>query len=304
MIGIVSLNMSLDKIYLVDSFLKGEVTRVKETIDMAGGKGTHVANICSELSIPAKLIGFIAGHTGEKVQTLLRNNNIDFDFVKTEGDTRTCLNIISADDNTQTEFLESGLYVTDEELEEFLVKYEDLCNEAKVIVISGSGYKNMPKDFYGRLCKIAKGKNRIVIVDASGDNLLEAIKEKPYAIKPNKDEVKVLSSSDEPKKIIKDLLKKGIKMPILSRGAKGAIIGYEDKIYKIENPQVEAINCVGSGDAFIGGLAVGLYLNTSPEEIFSLACACGTANTLQLESGKIDKKDVDRLLKEIKISTL
>lgn len=296
MIGIVSLNMSLDRIYMVDSFDKGEVSRVQTVINMAGGKGTHVANICHELGAPYVLTGFIAGTTGQKIQLLLDKDQMNYDFIEVPGDTRSCLNIISKDDGSQTEFLESGLYISAEDLAKFMEAYAKLCTKCKVIVISGSGYKNMPVDFYGQLCQLAKQHGCMVIVDASGQTLVEALPYLPTVIKPNKDEVKVFSTGEDNRSIIESLLSQGIVLPIISQGAKGAIAGYEGKVYSVQNPKVEAVNCVGSGDAFIGGLAVGLHDNLSIIDTLKLACACGTANALQLESGRIAKADVEELL--------
>lgn len=304
MIGIVNLNMSLDKIYMVDDFEKGEVTRVKQLIDMAGGKGTHVANICQELGIPYKLIGFLAGPTGEKVKGLLDRDGMHYEFTEVSGDTRICLNIISETDGTQTEFLESGVSVTEEELASFVQSFERLAEESRVIVISGSGYKGMEPAFYGKLCLIAKEKGAEVIIDASGQNLLQSLDSKPTVIKPNKDEVKVLSETGDHTALIQELLAKGISLPIISQGAKGALAGFAGAVYQVTNPPVEAINCVGSGDSFIGGIAIGIHEGYPIEKTLALGCACGTANTLQLESGRVDKEDVNRILQEVRVEKL
>lgn len=304
MIGIVNLNMSLDKIYRVKTFEKGEVTRVDGVIDMAGGKGTHVANVCQELNIPYLLTGFIGGATGQKVTKLLDTENMQYKFIEVNDDTRICLNIIDDMDKSQTEFLEKGPSVTSEQLDEFLKIYDTLCQQSKVIVISGSGYRDMPTSFYGELCTRAKLNSCEVIVDASGENLVKVLESAPTAIKPNKDEVKVLLQDDNEIDLLKNLQAKGIKIPIISRGSKGAMAAHEDKIYEIKNPQVNAVNSVGSGDAFIAGLAIGLHENYSVEETLKLACACGTANALQLRSGYVDKTDVDRIKQETTINII
>lgn len=76
----------------------------------------------------------------------------------------------------------------------------------------------------------------------------------------------------------------------------GSIIGYQNQIYHAIPPQYKAINAVGSGDAFVAGIAIGLKRNYPIIDIIKLGSACGTANVLEAESGFVSKDNVEKYL--------
>ena len=114
-----------------------------------------------------------------------------YDFVHTAKETRNCLNILSRD-GVSTEFLEPGEPVTEEEIEAFLKKYEALVDKSNVITLSGSIPQGAPPDIYATLIRIAKDRQKSVILDTSGPALTEGIKALPDMIKPNADEIETL----------------------------------------------------------------------------------------------------------------
>jgi fructose-1-phosphate kinase PfkB-like protein/predicted Zn-dependent protease len=59
---------------------------------------------------------------------------------------------------------------------------------------------------------------------------------------------------------------------------------------------------VGSGDAFVGGLAVGLSRALSADDTLRLAAACGAANACTAEPGWFDARDVTALLREVVVT--
>jgi fructose-1-phosphate kinase PfkB-like protein len=56
---------------------------------------------------------------------------------------------------------------------------------------------------------------------------------------------------------------------------------------------------VGSGDAFLGGLAVGFARGDDTVDAARLGLAAGAANALIPGAGELDPLDVDRLLREM-----
>ena len=93
--------------------------------------------------------------------------------------------------------------------------------------------------------------------------LLEGIEGKPFFVKPNKDEIEALTGrkitcTEDALNEIKFFQNKGIKFVVISLGADGSVVGYKNKIYKVTIPKVKAINPVGSGDSYVGGVAIAL----------------------------------------------
>ena len=58
MITAVTLNPALDKVYFIEDFQVGEMYRVGQMVESAGGKGVNVARIVKTLGIDSTAIGF------------------------------------------------------------------------------------------------------------------------------------------------------------------------------------------------------------------------------------------------------
>ncbi|NFS28460.1 1-phosphofructokinase family hexose kinase [Clostridium botulinum] len=308
MILVINLNASIDKRYEIADIQKGKVMRARHVENTPGGKGLHVANIVNILNEECIATGFLGGKSGEFIEEKLKYYGIKNDFVKISGETRECLAFIT-DDFIQTEILEPGPEITIEEKNSFINKYNELIEKANIIVASGSLPKNVPKKFYRELIECANKKGKKFLLDASGAPLKEGIEAKPYFIKPNKDEIedltgrKILSELDAINEI-KVLSEKGIKFITISLGAEGSIVGFEDKIYKVNIPKVEVINPVGSGDVYVGGIAVALKRGYDIIDTLKLASACGTANAMEKETGFVNKDVVENLFNKIIVKKL
>lgn len=306
MITVINLNASIDKRYELTELEKGKVMRAKEVENTAGGKGIHVANVATILGEDVVATGFLGGKTGEFIEDKLKEMSIKSDFVKIKGETRECLAFIT-DDLVQTEVLEPGPEVSNEEVDLFLQKYDELLSKSSIISASGSVPRNVPKDIYCELIRRARNLNKKFLLDTSGELLLNGIEAKPFFIKPNTDELEAISGKpvSEEKEIIEEisnLNKKGIECVVVSRGRDGSIAGYMGDIYKVQVPRVTAVNPVGSGDSFVAGFAAGLHRGYSIEDTLALAAACGTANAVNPETGAVENSVVKDLLKKITIT--
>ena len=308
MILVVNLNASVDKRYKISEVTKGSIMRASHVDNTPGGKGIHVANVVTILKEDCIATGFLGGKTGEFIEEKLNEYNIRQDFVKIEGDTRECIAIIT-DDLTQTEILEPGPEVKISEKDEFIKKYTELIKDSDIIVASGSLPRNIPKDFYGKLIKMVNDLGKKFLLDTSGELLKEGIKAKPFFIKPNKDEIEALTgrkieSVEDAIAEIKEFHKKGIELVVISLGSDGSIAGYNNKFYKINVPKVNAVNPVGSGDSYVGGIAVALQRGYNIENMLKYASSCGTANALEEETGFVNKNTVEDLFNQISINTI
>lgn len=308
MILVINLNASVDKRYEIENIEKGKVMRARSVENTPGGKGLHVANVATILGEDCIATGFLGGKSGEFIEDKLKEYGIKQDFVKINGETRECLAFIT-DDLVQTEILEPGPEVTIKEQEEFLKKYKELLKDSKVIVASGSVPQKVSKDFYKKLIEISNLNGKEFLLDTSGDLLKNGIEGKPFFIKPNKDEIESLTGRkiNSVKDAIEEIKKfqiQGIKFVVISLGENGSIAGYEGKFYKVTFEKVEAVNPVGSGDAYVAGIAVGIERGYSIKKILKLASACGTANAIEKESGFVRKSMVEKLMKNVEVKEI
>ena len=150
MILVINLNASVDKRYELNDIKKDTVMRARSVENTPGGKGLHVANVATILKEQCIATGFLGGKSGEFIEERLKDYGIKQDFLKISGETRECLAFIT-DDLVQTEILEPGPEVSEEEQQKFLHKYIDLIKNASVVVASGSIPRNIPKNFYRKL---------------------------------------------------------------------------------------------------------------------------------------------------------
>lgn len=308
MILVVNLNASVDKRYEMINLSKGSVMRARTVENTPGGKGIHVANVATILDEECLVTGFLGGKTGEFIEERLKSYGIKSDFLKIKGETRECLAIIT-DDLMQTEILEPGPVIDEKEQVKFREKFNELSESANIIVISGSVPQNIKVTFYRDLIEIANKKNKRVLLDTSGKLLDEGIKGKPYFIKPNRDEIEVLTgrkiqSTNDAINEIKNFQNEGIEFVVISLGEEGSVVGFNKKIYKVSVPKVNAINPVGSGDSYVAGIAIGLARNYDIKDVLKLASACGTANAMEKETGSVKKEVVDELINKIIIEVL
>ncbi len=308
MILVVNLNASVDKRYKMKELINGRVMRADEVENTPGGKGIHVANVATILGENCIVTGFLGGKTGEFIEEKLVEYSIKNDFVKIDGDTRECLAIIT-EDLIQTEILEPGPVVSLEEQNKFLLKYKELIKDSNIVVASGSVPRNVSKDFYYELITIANNNEKKFLLDASGELLAEGIKAKPFFVKPNRDEIEALTGriikndEDAIEEIVK-IQRNGVELVVISLGSKGSVAGYEGKFYKVTVPKIEAVNPVGSGDAYVSGVAIALERGYEIKELLRYASACGTANAIEEKTGSLKESVVNELLEAIKVEDL
>ncbi|MCU6736509.1 1-phosphofructokinase [Diplocloster agilis] len=308
MITAVTLNTSIDKAYQVEDVEKGTVMRVKSCNNTAGGKGLNVARVIQICGEEILATGFCGGHAGALLEEMLSKAGIAYDFVHTAKETRNCLNILSRD-GVSTEFLEPGEPVTEEEIEAFLKKYEALVDKSNVITLSGSIPQGAPPDIYATLIRIAKDRQKTVILDTSGPALTEGIKALPDMIKPNADEIETLLniSITNRNDIIQGAVKlhdMGIPYVVVSLGKEGAVCVSKEGILKAAPPAANAINTVGCGDSMVAAFAVSFERRYPLQQALKYAVAVSAANTLTPTTGHYRPEDMQEIYSLVEVEIL
>ncbi len=304
----ITLNPAIDVRYNISNANIGEVNRVLKIEKNAGGKGINVSRVIKELGGEVLATGIVGGFTGKLFLSKLNKSNIKNDFLETDNETRTCIALIEEEKNVITEFLESGIG-TEKNFLDFLKKYRSIINENKdinIICASGSLLNGIPKDTYNILIEEANNKGIKFILDTSGEALINAIKEKPFLIKPNKEELENILNTkfkniDEIIEAGKEILKKGVQNIMITLGADGALLITQNNLYRATFPKVKIKNTVGSGDSTVAGMSFALSSDMSFEDSFRYAIACGTTNAMLANTGSIDKKILGKILPQIEI---
>ena len=151
MILTVTLNAAIDKRYVVDGCKMGEVNRVKECTYVPGGKGLNVSKPASIYGAEVVATGFVGGHAGNYIEDALKPFGIKSAFYHVDGESRSCINIWDETNHVQTEFLEPGFTLTEEDFQGFEEKFRTLVKDAGVVAMSGSVPKGLDGTAYQRL---------------------------------------------------------------------------------------------------------------------------------------------------------
>jgi tagatose 6-phosphate kinase len=304
MILAVTLNTSIDKFYMLDRFEPYTVMRVRKVNNTAGGKGMNVARIAALGGEAVTVMGFVGGYNGQFFESLITQPNIRKAFTHVKAETRSCINGWDDSLKRSTEYLEPGEKVSLKEVERFTRDFGRELKNAHVVTISGSLPAGVPKDYYATLISLCRKAQIPVLLDTSGEALVQGVKAGPAMIKPNTDELKQLlqkesSSREEIIKAAMELKAGGIERVVVSLGADGALMVCPEGIFHGKPPRIEPVNTVGCGDSMIGGFALGYARGWTAYESLRYAVAVSAANALSMGTGSYDKNDFENMLLKV-----
>ncbi|WP_073998511.1 hexose kinase [Anaerococcus urinomassiliensis] len=308
MILTITANPSVDISYQLDQLNIDGVSRTEKVLKTAGGKGLNVGNVLQTLGADVAHSGFIGGALGEFIKETLAEKGQEARFVEIEGATRNCIAILH--EGKQTEILEKGPEITQEEKDKFIASLDKITDGCDILNISGSLPKGLDVDFYQTIIKYAKDNNKFISVDTSGKTLESVIKSdiKPDLIKPNETELSdVLGfevNKDNLNEVLFDEPFKSINTIIVSLGKDGAVVKIKDKLYKASVPVVEAINPVGSGDSSVAGALYAIEKQMSDVDVIKTSMTCGLLNVLNPQTATINMDDFVKYFDQIKVEEI
>ena len=309
MILTVTLNAAIDKRYVVEDFKIGEVNRVKECVYTPGGKGLNVSKPASIAGAKVVATGFVGGHAGNYIEAELKPFGIESAFYHMEQESRSCINIWDTVQKKQTEFLDPGFTVTEKDFEGFVEKFRELVKDANVVAMSGSVPKGLDGTAYQKLVAIVKEAGKKVILDTSGKLLTAGIESRPTMIKPNIDEIRMLTGSqcDDLNEIIEaaeQIHANGVEVVAVSLGGDGAIVVSDEGVYRAIVPKIDAVNTVGCGDSMIAGFALGFSEGLSIADTLKKASAISAAAALREETGFFVMEDMEKIFPRVEIQKI
>lgn len=309
MIATLSLNPAIDKIVSVHGLHWGAHLRVKMSRRVASGKAINVARVIKKLGGKVVVLGFAGGPNGEWIKDELKKEKLKFDFVTTKGNVRQNLTIMDERGGREIHLREEGPVITTRELNLFRKKLKGWSPYLKFLVISGRLPSGIPPGFYGEIISFFKKIEVPVLLDANGPAYRRALTAGPHYLKSNHLELeelagKKLSGRREEMSFIKQLLRKGLKMAVVTHGPGEVLAMFGDFAYLLKPPSLKARNTVGCGDAVTGALAHGLAKGTKIDQSLKMAVACGSANALSLGAGFFDLNKMHTLLRKINVKVL
>lgn len=281
MIYTVTFNPSLDYIVSVDNFELGMTNRTATELMLPGGKGINVSIVLKQLGLDNTALGFVAGFTGEDIVHRMENSGVHADFIRVEqGLSRINVKLKNIDG---TEINGMGPEISAEKLQALLTQLDGL-QEGDVLVLAGSIPKSMPTSIYSQIMERLADRKILIVVDATGDLLLNVLEYHPFLIKPNNHELGDLfdvkiTTKEQVVPYAKKLQEKGARNVLISMGGQGAVLVTEDgDVYQAEAPSGELKNSVGAGDSMVAGFLTGWLTKQDYEHAFRMGVSTGSAS--------------------------
>lgn len=301
MIYTVTLNPALDYVVHISQLTAGQCHHSDYEEIFCGGKGINVSSVLKQLGLESVALGFIAGFTGDALKDKMTKQGITTDFIKLKkGLSRLNVKIKAQEetdiDNFGPEIDEDALVLLFDKLKQI--------KDGDILVLAGSVPTSVKNDIYERLINVVKDKDIKIIVDTTGDLLVNVLKYRPFLIKPNNFELsdiigKEISTRVEVAEGARKLKDMGARNVLVSMAENGAVLIDENNVeHYIEAPKGELVNSVGAGDSMVAGFIAGYLSSGNYEEALKLGTACGSASAFSL--GLADKNKIDYILNSIK----
>jgi 1-phosphofructokinase family hexose kinase len=307
MIVTVTANTTIDQTVFVPRFEKNKTIRASSTVQSLGGKPTDASWILGTNGIPSLALGFAAGSTGHKVETLLQARGVMTDFTWVGGDTRiNIIIIVEEDPSWSTTITTTTLDITPEQIEQLRRRYQTALDTATVVVTGGTLPRGMTPDFYIDFITLARERGIPVIFDAAETNLKVGLTARPDYIKPNRDELeglvgRSLPTLDDIYAAAKEIYAQYGTNCVVTLGGDGALAVLPDKAYFIPPLDIEVVSAAGAGDGMLAGLAAAVHRRAPIEEGLRLGAACASAVCLMPGTADCRREDVERLLPQIEL---
>lgn len=308
MIYTITLNPALDRTLWIEKVRDDVSNRIIEEKSFAGGKSIDVSKVLKNLGMDSIALGFVGGFAGRELEGRLLNEGIQTEFVHVSGETRTNIIIHERQTGKQLAFNARGPEIRPSELMEFIERLESLpCSD--LVAIGGSLPIGVTPEIYRKIIVMVKRCQSIVVLDVDGEALRKGITARPDVVKPNIHELselvgRSLKELDDIRAAAREINQQGVKMVLVSMGARGILLVSEGHEYLAVPPNVDVQSTIGAGDSSVAGFISGLVAGKSLKDCLIYAAAAGTATTLHQGTALAQMEDFERLVPQVKLEVL
>jgi 1-phosphofructokinase family hexose kinase len=305
-------NPSIDRTLVVPGFRAGDVTRVQQRHDAAGGKGLNVARVLQRLGGAVLACAPLGGEIGKQIAALASQEGIPAAWYWMQhGESRICLLISDPATRDTLVINEQGPQMSLADWQGFAALVKQQSAQVRAISFSGSLMPGVPIDSYTTLVRELITLGQQVYVDISNDPLRATLDLPIALLKVNAHELGValgrpLTNRADCVAAAQAVLLRpnGPRSVVVTLGSDGAIGCDSSGAWHVVSPAIQLVSAVGSGDSLLAGLAHGLLQDAALPEALRLGVAAGAANAQTLGGGNVDLAEVQRLTKASIIAAL
>lgn len=310
MIYTLTINPAIDKLIFLERFVRNQTNRSARTLETIGGKGTHVSLNLKILEQENQAILCVSGRAGDRLISMLHERGVKTETIQVdEVETRTNIIIVESSGDC-TIVAEQGKPLAGIILD----KVEDVLRKnvkgGDYLVLSGDA-SNCARNIYSGIIREFSAIGVRVFLDTSGPYLRESLREGPFLVKPNLDELSQIcgkplnigrfSEIVEALDIFDDY---PIEVVAVSLGESGSLIKRGDKILRAYPTRINVKNTVGCGDAYLAGLVYGFHNQMTLEDTLVFATAVSGATAAHESSVGFDVDEAERQKEMVRIDRI
>jgi 1-phosphofructokinase family hexose kinase len=307
----VAANPSIDRLHEVDTIEARTIHRPDRVVAVPGGKGLNAARAAAALGGSVVAIAVLGGHAGAWIEERLAELGVSRRTIHVDGETRTCISVLDRSTGHLTEFYEPGAPISESAFAdlEAAVEEELATGDVGVLAMSGSLPSGAPRNGYARLVVAAHDRAITTIVDSHGEALAAALDAEPTVVKVNAGEAAEVTGvevGDRSSAIraAEALRRAGAAGVVVTLGRDGAVVCDDRGRRSLAAASVSGRYPVGSGDAFLGGLAVALAAGEELMAAATVGMAAAIANADLPGAGVLDLATVDRVRPTIDVERI
>lgn len=282
---------AIDRTAFVERIELDAVLRPTELRALPGGKGINAARVAVRLGARVVTTGIAGGHAGRWLVEALENEGLEPRFTMSAAEARTAYVTIDQEGRSVLVY-ERPTIATAAEYERFLQLLSDeLLPHCERAIVAGSIPAGLAAGDYAGIVVACREAARPLLVDASGDWLRAALGAQPDVVKIGRVEVieAGLATTDSTStEAAIALVDAGAHLGIVTDGAAPVAAADADMTWHATVPEMEAVNPVGSGDAFNAALSMALAAGDDTSAALAAGVGAGAANALTLTGGDLD----------------
>ena len=238
-----------------------------------GGKGANQALAASRLGAPVALVGAVGeDHMGDDALVLLADAGVDLAHVRRVPGATGIAIVAVADSGENAILIESGANRTVDA--DAVASASAVVGSAGVVVLQGE----IPREGIEAAAALCRGRlvvNLAPVVPVS----LEVLRRADPLVVNEHEGMAALRLFGEhahgDHAVVGALVEAGVPSVVLTRGAKGALVGVPGSTVSVPSPAVEVVDTTGAGDAFVGALATRLLAGDDLVEAATFAARVG-----------------------------
>jgi len=253
----------------------GETIQGEDLATIPGGKGANQAVAAARLGAQVAMTGRVGSDAfGSMLIENLRQNHVDASRVLPDetAATGTAIIVVNADGQNSI-VLSPGANgkITPAHIEPSLIP------PAKLLLLQFE----IPLETVVHAARLAKEKGlRVLLNPAPARPVPEELLGLCDLVLPNETELASLTGKPvgdlaSAEAAARWLVRRGAKNVIVTLGENGALLVNEERTKHIPSFKVAVVDTTAAGDAFVGGLAVGLLDGQTLEDAVQYGCACG-----------------------------